>query len=96
MAKRMVTRTVVMTEGTAVAINMESLQPTEFSFQIPGEYKTPELIMKKILPVEDGIKVIAVKNVEKKEVRYGMPEDEFIQNAQVLPLLPERKEKTED
>lgn len=96
MAKRMVTRTVVMTEGTAVAINVETLQPTEFSFQIPGEYKTPEQIMKKILPVEDGIKVIAVKNVEKKEVRYGMPEDEFIQNAKVLPALPERKEKTED
>ena len=94
MAKRMVTRTVVMTDGTAVAINIESLQSTEFSFQIPGEYKTPEKIMK-ILPVEDGIKVIAVKNVEKKEVRYGMPEDEFIQNAQVLPPLPERKEKTE-
>lgn len=97
MAKRMVTRTVVMTAGTAVAINIESLQPTEFSFQIPGEYKTPEQIMKKILPAEDGIKVkvIAVKNVEKKEVRYGMPEDEFIQNAQVLPPLPERKEKAE-
>lgn len=95
MAKRMVTRTVVMTGGTAVAINIESLQPTEFSFQIPGEYKTPEQIMKKILPVEDGIKVIAVKNVEKKEVRYGMPEDEFIQNAQVLPPLPERTKETE-
>lgn len=95
MAKRMVTRTLVMTEGTAVAINIEFLQPTEFSFQIPGEYKTPEQIMK-ILPVEDGIKVIAVKNVEKKEVRYGMPEVEFIQNAKVLPPLPERKEKTEE
>lgn len=94
MAKRMVTRTVVMTAGTAVAINIESLQPTEFSFQIPGAYKTPEHIMKNLTPTVMGSKVIGVKNVMKKEVRYGMTEEEFISMAKELPPFPERKKKS--
>lgn len=95
MAKRMVTRTVVMTTGTAVAINVNDLTPTTMPFQLPGVFKSPEHIMKNLKPLDQGFKVIAVRDIEKKEVRYGMPEDEFIQNAQVLPPLPERKEKTE-
>lgn len=95
MAKRMVTRTVVMTAGTAVAINVNDLTPTTMSFQLPGVFKSPEHIMKNLKPLDQGFKVIAVRDIEKKEVRYGMTEEAFIANAQELPPLPERKEKTE-
>lgn len=95
MAKRMVTRTVTITTGTAVLINVNDLTPSEMSFQLPGEFKTPEHIMKSLTPVADGLKVIAVKNIEKKEVRYGMTEEDFIASAEVLPPLPERTKETE-
>ena len=95
MAKRMVTRTVTITTGTAVLINVNDLTPSEMSFQLPGEYKTPEHIMKSLAPVADGLKVIAVKNIDKKEVRYGMAEEAFIANAQELPPLPERTKEAE-
>jgi len=92
MAKRMVTRTVTITTGTAVLINVNDLTPSEMSFQLPGEFKTPEQIMKSLTPVANGLKVIAVKNIEKKEVRYGMTEEDFIASAKVLP---ERTKETE-
>lgn len=95
MAKRMVTRTVTITTGTAVLINVNDLTPSEMSFQLPGEYKTPEHIMKSLTPPATGSKVIAVKNVMKKEVRYGMTEEEFILMAKELPPLPERKKEIE-
>ena len=90
MAKRMVTRTVTITTGTAVAINVNDLTPTTMSFQLPGEFKTPEHIMKSLKPLVHDFKVIAVRDIEKKEVRYGMPEEEFISMAKELPPLPER------
>ena len=103
MAKRMVTRTVTITTGTAVLINVNDLTPSEMSFQLPGEFKTPEHVMKSLTAAlesdwetaGDGLKVIAVKNIKKKEVRYGMTEEDFIASAVVLPPIPERKEKTE-
>lgn len=95
MAKRMVTRTVAITTGTAVVVDVNDLTPFEKSFQLPGEFKTPEHIMKRLSPVDSDLKVIAVKNVMKKEVRYGMSEEAFIANAQELPPLPERTKETE-
>lgn len=90
MAKRMVTRTVTITTGTAVVINVNDLTPSEVPFQLVGEFKTPEHIMKKLSPADADLKVIAVKNIEKKEARYGMTEEEFISMGKELPLLPER------
>ena len=95
MAKRMVTRTVAITTGTAVVVDVNDLTPYEMSFQLPGEFKTPEHIMKRLSPVAGDLKVIAVKNIEKKYVRYGMTEEEFISMAIELPPLPERTKKTE-
>lgn len=94
MAKRMVTRTVTMTTGTAVLIDVNDLTAIETSFQLPGEFKTPEHIMKSLTPT-DNLKVVAVKNIEKKQVRYGMSEEDFISQAMVLPPLPERTKETE-
>lgn len=95
MAKRMVTRTVAITTGTAVVVDVNDLTPSEVPFQLPGEFKTPEHIMKSLAPGPGDLKVIAVKNIEKKEVRYGMTEGKFIANAQELPPLPERTKETE-
>lgn len=95
MAKRMVTRTVAITTGTAVVVDVNDLTVSEMSFQLPGEYKTPEHIMKSLTPTAIGSKVIAVKNVMKKEVRYGMSEEEFISMAKELPPLPEREKEVE-
>lgn len=90
MAKRMVTRTVTVTTGMAVVINVNDLTPSEVPFQLVGEFKTPEHIMKRLSPVDADLKVIAVKNIEKKEARYGMAEEEFISMAKELPLFPKR------
>ena len=95
MAKRMVTRTVTLTTGTAVVINVNDLTPSEVPFQLVGEFKTPEHIMKRLSPVAGDLKVIAVKNIEKKDVRYGMTEEEFVSMAQELPPLPKRTKETE-
>lgn len=95
MAKRMVTRTVAITTGTAVVVDVNDLTVSEMTFNIPGEFKTPEHVMKSLTPAIIGAKVIAVKNVRKKEVRYGMTEEAFIANAEVLPPLPERTKETE-
>lgn len=95
MAKRMVTRTVTVTTGTAVVINVNNLTPSEVPFQLVGEFKTPEHIMKKLSPGGVDLKVIAVKKIEKKEARYGMTEEEFISMAKELPPLPERTKEKE-
>lgn len=85
--EKMVTRTMVSTVGTALFIDIETAEPFNEPFTIPGFYENTEKIEKKLreLIKDEKVRLAAVVEYHKEENLYGMPESTFLQYAAVLP-----------
>lgn len=83
----MVTRTIVTTKANVLCLDIEKGEPFNREVVLPRTYKDEKSLMKKISSVIDSETVKAVHVVDKEEVEtlYGMTEQEFIDNAQILP-----------
>ena len=83
----MVTRTIVTTKANVLCLDVENGEPFNREVVLPRTYKDEKSLMKKISSVIDSETVKAVHVVDKEEVEtlYGMTEQEFIDNAQILP-----------
>lgn len=93
--EKMVTRTMVSTVGTALFINVETAEPFNEPFTIPGAYENIEKIEKKVreLIKDEKVRLAAVVEYHKEENLYGMPESTFLQYAAVLPPRNQEKEQ---
>ena len=83
---RMVTRTVVSTAATVLCVNKETREVTEMVFLIP--YTVPVDKICKYLSKTTHAERFYFADVvatETSEVLYGMPEEDFIRLAQILP-----------
>lgn len=85
--EKMVTRTMVSTVGTALFIDIETAEPFNEPFTIPGFYENIEKIEKKLreLIKDEKVRLAAVVEYHKEENLYGMPESTFLEYAAVLP-----------
>lgn len=87
MRKPMVTRTIISTKATVLCLNVETAEPCNKEFVLPRTYKDEKKILKAIEAMNDdeNLKAVHVVKVETLEELYGMTEEEFIKNAEILP-----------
>lgn len=89
-----VTRTIQTTKAKVLCLDLVEEKPFTKEVILPRTYKDEKAMLKKIEPMvnSDTIKVVHVQNAEVEETLYGMPEQEFIAAAKILPP----REKTEN
>lgn len=90
----MVTRTITTTEVDVMAVNTVSGETFTVNLTLPRTYKDDNAVLKKVQSLfdNDDVKHVHVISTTENETLYGMPEEEFIAHAQVLPP---RNTKTE-
>ena len=82
-----ITRTIQTTVATVLCLDLSSKQPIEKVVKLPRTYRDEKHMMKKIEAMvnSDSIKAVHVIKAEVEETLYGMSEDKFIQEADILP-----------
>ena len=95
--QRMVTRTILSTKATLLVVNVTTSEVSELTVTLSGALENPEQVEKKASKLYSSAetKVVAVKSFETVENLYGMTEDAFIAQAELLPPRPV-KENTEE
>lgn len=94
--KPMITRTIVTTKVTILAMDLVNRQPIEKEVVLPRTYKDDKALMKVLTKTFDNeeFKVTAILNKEEQSDIYGMSEQEFISRA--VKLDTDRKMIEED
>ena len=87
MARNMVTRTIVSTEVNALCLNLITAEPFNQVFTLAGTIKDNAKIKKAIEKTfnnEEHV-VAHIVSVKYNNTLYGMTEQKFMENAEVLP-----------
>lgn len=84
--KPMVTRTIITTKVIVLCLDVNSAEPFNETVTLPRTYKDDKKLLKSVEEVINTDHVKAVHIVDKKEIEtlYGMPEQDFINNAKIL------------
>ena len=92
MRESMVTRTVLGTRVTVLAMDTVSCEPSNVTYEIGGQHTNDEKLLKKVRKEHDTeeVKIVKILAVEPFEKRYGMKESDFIAHAAELDPLPKR------
>lgn len=82
-----VTRTIPTTRATVIVLNLETGNAEEKVVSIPREYKKPKKLREAIENAvnTETVKLAHIKSTEIVETLYGMSEQKFIENAEILP-----------
>ena len=85
--ERMVTRTVEFTEAEVMCVNVNTVDVAIRHFIVTGTFENSEKLMKALKKAHETeeIKLVNLQESRVTEQLYGMPEELFIQMAQVLP-----------
>ena len=94
--KPMVTRTIVTTKVNVLCLDIQSAEPFNKVVILPRTYKDDKKLLKKVEEVVNTESIKAVHIVDKVEVEtlYGMEEQDFINNAEILD--PETRKVIEE
>lgn len=82
--KRMVTRTIKFTTAKATVYDITSGEIKTVEYKLSGELSTDDVI-KVIEKEHKEVRPLKVNDVTVQEELYGMPEDKFIELAEILP-----------
>ena len=90
---RMVSRTVKGTEAQVLMINVISAETNVQIITLGSTYKDDKALLKAVQKSYDTDELKAVRIVSSIpiETRYGMTEDQFIKNAEVLQPLVKKQ-----
>lgn len=82
-----VTRTIITTVANVTCYNIATKQVENRVVKLPRTYKDEKAMMKKIPIVlnDPSIKAVHVDDFKVEETLYGMTEEKFIANADILP-----------
>ena len=82
-----VTRTITTTKATVLCLDLVKKEPFEKTVVLPRTYKDSKKLFKLIenLINSDEVKAVHVISTETEETLYGMSEQKFIENADILP-----------
>ena len=90
--KRMVTRTITLTKAKATVYDIASDEIQTLEYKLSGE-----------LSVDDALKAIAKEHTEVRPLKvaevvvqqelYGMPEEKFLELAEILPARAKSNEE---
>lgn len=85
--ERMVTRTVLATEVTALCLNIETAEPFNRDVTLSGTFKDKKALEKAAKKVidTDTVKCVSIVDCNETETLYGMTEQQFIELANILP-----------
>ena len=83
----MVTRTMQTTKVNVLCLNIEDGEPFNEVVTLPRTYKDEKSMMKAVSAIidTDTVKAVHIVGVKVEEILYGMTEQDFIKNAQILP-----------
>ena len=83
----MVTRTITVTKAKVLCLDIEKQEPFETTVTLPRTYKDERKMLKKIEAIVNSasVKAVHVIGTETEEFLYGMTEQKFIENAEILP-----------
>lgn len=85
MRKPMVTRTMPVSKVTALVVDLNTKQTAEKELTISGKYSGEKLDKAVKAVVDDqNTKFVSVLSVETNDILYGMDEQKFIDNAEVI------------
>lgn len=86
--KRMVTRTITTTEVMTLNINTQTAEPFNDSYTLSGKVEDMEKMLKlcEALIEDPDVKVVSVVNYSYETGRYGMPEEDFLTYASLIPF----------
>lgn len=92
MRESMVTRTVLGTKVTVLAMDTNTCEPSNVTYEIGGQHTNDEKLLTKVRKEHDteDFKVVKIVAVEPFEKRYGMKESDFIAHAVELEPLSKR------
>lgn len=95
--KRMVTRTIISTVATCMCVNVEQGECINETVEVAGAYTDEEKLIKAIKSVYEtpSVKFVQVVEQHVKETLYGMEEQKFIEQAEILPLRPQKETEAE-
>jgi len=83
---RMVTRTITVTKVRAFYIKLDTLEKVEKELEVSGDYSDVVELNKELAKTSTENEMFAkAEIISKVESLYGMPEADFIKNAQILP-----------
>lgn len=84
--KPMVTRTIVTTKVTVLGVDVNTAEAFNETYTLPRSYADDKKLLKacKDYFEDDNIKIVQVVNKEEVETLYGMTEQAFIENADML------------
>lgn len=91
----MVTRTITTTKAIVMCVDVEVGEPFNKEVTVSRTYKDNDSLLKSVKSIIETERVKAVHIVDKTEIEtlYGMPEQEFIEHATVLPERTAKSKK---
>ena len=85
--KPMITRTIKTTKANVLCLNIEQAEPFNEVVTLPRTYKTEKDLMKAVEAVftDPNVKPVHVVDTRVEEAVYGMTEQAFIENSEIIP-----------
>ncbi len=92
-----VTRTIQTTKAVVLCLDINGEKPFNKEVTLPRTYKDEKHLLKEIkkLIETDELKAVHVVSTEVQEILYGMSEQKFIENAEILPPRTVANEEAE-
>ena len=82
---RMVTRTIPVTKATFLVLNIETAEPSNVTVELPRTYKTEtEILTAAAEFMPENTRAVSLVDSEVLDIRYGMPETDFIKAAKII------------
>jgi len=95
--ERMITRTIEQETATIMCLDVTTAEVQVRDFTIGGNYDTETLLKKfKEIYETETFKLVHIERVHMDELLLGMPEEDFIRYARVLPSRTPVKEKVKE
>ena len=82
--KRMITRTITSTKAKATVYNIEKDEIQTLEYKLSGELSADDAL-KVITKEHKEVRPLKVEEVVFNEELYGMPEEKFIELAEIIP-----------
>lgn len=85
----MVTRTIQTTRANVMCLDIEKEEPFNKEVILLRAYKDEKAMLKQAEKVinNETVKVVHIVDFKVEETRYGMTEQQFIEQAEVIPAL---------
>lgn len=82
--KRMITRTILYTEATVRVYDITNNEIQTVKYKLSGRFSVDEAL-KVITKEHKEVRPLKVEQVVFNEEHYGMPEEKFLELAEILP-----------